>query len=337
MMWFQYSVPGDSSVIWSFYNMDNDMSKMACDIDISTAYLYLTMEYVAEADPSDTGTVYYKSPQLRPDNYPDDNWVQDGGFSGFLFDIYNPDVVAADGSVYIVGESEDGDIICLYSSDEGDNFQEAIVSDDGVAETFPQVTIVGADVVCSYYRDLDLYAKVSRDGGMTWTDEIKINDDVATAVEQYGGHGIDGPYVAWTDDRNAPPTEIFFDETFKAGNPPSAPSVSGKSEIEPGASETYSFSSTDEDGDDIAEYIINWGDGNIETITGPFASGATATASHTWATRGTFIIKAKAKDATGLIGPEGQKEIKVPRARTHEYRLLDIFPDFYRLIKLIFG
>ncbi|GAI25212.1 unnamed protein product, partial [marine sediment metagenome] len=69
---------------------------------------------------------------------------------------------------------------------------------------------------------------------------------------------------------------------------------------------------TDPDTDDIAEYIVNWGDGPNETITGPFASGTPATANHTWEEQGKYTIKAKAKDEHGLESEWGTLEIEMP-------------------------
>ncbi|GAH88222.1 unnamed protein product, partial [marine sediment metagenome] len=63
---------------------------------------------------------------------------------------------------------------------------------------------------------------------------------------------------------------------------PGAPSIDGKKSGKAGTSYKYNFTSTDPDGDDIAAYIVKWGDGSSKTITGPFASGEKATASHTY-------------------------------------------------------
>ena len=118
--------------------------------------------------------------------------------------------------------------------------------------------------------------------------------------------------------------------------PPSAPTITGPSSGKAGTSYPYTFTSTDPNGDNIAEYIINWGDGPDEIITGPFPSGSPQTKSHIWTSQGTFTIKAKAKDINGLVGPEGTFTVTMPRnkilANSFFLKLLKQFP----ILKMLF-
>lgn len=315
-MWFSYFLligGADQVLIVSFYNMDEDVEKMATDIDMSIGQPYMVMEYTVEEDPLDTGSMFMKSPPLRPDDPDAEDYWWDGSFPGFIFDgVYNPDIVAADGSVYIVGERVDGDkdIVCLYSSDAGDSFQESPVTDTTDDETFPQIAIFGDNLVCSYTRNGNLYAKISSNGGVTWEDEEKVNDPEGTVIEQYGNAGIDGPYASWTDDRDSPPTEIYFDVTLEIGNPPGAPDIDGPTSGKVGTAYDYNFTAIDPDGDDV-KYYIDWGDDETDE-TGFAASGTPVTVSHTWTKKGDYVITAKAEDIYGLVGPEGTLPISMP-------------------------
>ena len=47
------------------------------------------------------------------------------------------------------------------------------------------------------------------------------------------------------------------------------------------------------------EYIFDWGDGNSSGWLGPYKSGEKVSAYHKWDEKGTFEIRAKAKDITG--------------------------------------
>jgi hypothetical protein len=60
----------------------------------------------------------------------------------------------------------------------------------------------------------------------------------------------------------------------------------------------YSTETSDADGDQIY-YLWDWGDGNFSEWFGPFASETTATAQHSWNTKGTYSIRVKAKDVQG--------------------------------------
>jgi len=95
--------------------------------------------------------------------------------------------------------------------------------------------------------------------------------------------------------------------------PPNAPGIDGPESGKAGTSYEYGFTATDPDGDDIAEYIVDWCDGTgEEAITGPFASGEEAIASHTWAEKNTYIIKAKAKDIHDAESNWGYLEVTMP-------------------------
>ena len=66
------------------------------------------------------------------------------------------------------------------------------------------------------------------------------------------------------------------------------------------ANEEYSFttSTTDPDGDQVY-YMWNWGDGTFSDWLGPYNSGETIEAEHTWTEEGDFDVKVKAKDVYG--------------------------------------
>jgi len=89
--------------------------------------------------------------------------------------------------------------------------------------------------------------------------------------------------------------EILDVELVRLNNAPDKPSINGPSKGKERVEYTFNFTATDPDGDDI-EYYINWGDGNTIDWTGPYCSGDTATYKHIWDKKGTYIIKAKARD-----------------------------------------
>jgi len=81
--------------------------------------------------------------------------------------------------------------------------------------------------------------------------------------------------------------------------PPADPSPpSGPASGDHGTSYTYTASTTDPEGDNI-EYLFDWDDGTDSGWVGPYASGATATADHTWTAPGTYDVTVTARDAGG--------------------------------------
>jgi hypothetical protein len=118
--------------------------------------------------------------------------------------------------------------------------------------------------------------------------------------------------------------------------PPDEPIIEGEINGKVGRSYKYRFTSIDPDGDDILEYIINWGDGSGEqTIIGPFKSGSPVSANHIWSQQGTYFITAKAKDIHGLVGPVGTFEVNVPRLRAYYNYPLALFYRFSNMLQIL--
>jgi len=63
---------------------------------------------------------------------------------------------------------------------------------------------------------------------------------------------------------------------------------------------TYTSTTTDPDGDSLY-YLYYWGDETYSEWAGPYASGDTAEASHTWTDSGSYEIKVIAKDENGIF------------------------------------
>ncbi|KYK22255.1 hypothetical protein AYK24_02575 [Thermoplasmatales archaeon SG8-52-4] len=123
-------------------------------------------------------------------------------------------------------------------------------------------------------------------------------------------------------------------------NAPDKPKINGPPSGIAGIEYEYTFVSIDPDGDDIAEYNIDWGDGQVETITGPFESGVSQAKSHTWISQGTYTIKAKAMDIFGYESNWGELVVKMPRSKAFSalsnlfYNFLQSHPNIFPLLQL---
>ena len=80
--------------------------------------------------------------------------------------------------------------------------------------------------------------------------------------------------------------------------PVTPPAPTGVSSGNPGIQYTYSAITTDPEGNDIS-YWFDWDDGTNSGWIGPYSSGQTVTASHSWSKTGTYDVKVKAKDTVG--------------------------------------
>ncbi len=87
-----------------------------------------------------------------------------------------------------------------------------------------------------------------------------------------------------------------------------------------GVSYVYSTQTTDPEADQVY-YLWDWGDGNTSGWIGPYPSGQTVTATHTWSSRGSYPIKVKAKDTNN-----GESAWSVPLT-INIYKLGDVNND----------
>ena len=122
--------------------------------------------------------------------------------------------------------------------------------------------------------------------------------------------------------------------------PPTAPTISGQLSGVIGKSYNYTFTSTDSDGDTIS-YYIDWNDSTNSGWIGPNQSGEHINVSHIWTARGTYLIKAKAKDVHDSESEWGFLEIKMPRnyfQKTLQFmyffeRFFERFPHAFPLVQ----
>jgi hypothetical protein len=122
-------------------------------------------------------------------------------------------------------------------------------------------------------------------------------------------------------------------------NKPAKPSGLERGKI--GTTYSYSTSTTDPDGDQVY-YNWSWGDGSYSGWLGPFASGATANASHAWTVKNTYEIKVKAKDTSDAESPWSDPlSVKMPFSYAINgpfwERLLERFPHAFPVLRHLLG
>jgi len=95
---------------------------------------------------------------------------------------------------------------------------------------------------------------------------------------------------------NSAKSGVYHFTIYSANLPPATPSQpSGPASGFSGSSYIYSSVTTDPDGDNIY-YFFDWGDNTTSGWVGPYASGSSGSASHSWSSPGTYYVKVKAKD-----------------------------------------
>jgi hypothetical protein len=129
--------------------------------------------------------------------------------------------------------------------------------------------------------------------------------------------------------------------TLTVNTPPKKPAKpTGDANGNTGTSYNYSTVTTDTDGDQLY-YLWDWGDGNFSEWLGPVESGATATAQYSWAAKGTYSIRVKAKDALGGESAwSDPMDVKMPFTipfNAQFFHFLEaLFPHLFHFLETLF-
>jgi hypothetical protein len=99
--------------------------------------------------------------------------------------------------------------------------------------------------------------------------------------------------------------------TITNNTPPNTPDISGPPKGTPGNQYLFNIVSLDAQNQDI-HYYIDWGDNTTSDWLGPYVSGTVIHITHAWSEKGTYTIKAKAKDTFNAESDWGTIEIVMP-------------------------
>ena len=171
---------------------------------------------------------------------------------------------------------------------------------------------------------------------------ITVGEMWRDALTKYIGRFIDSS-PSGTDVKTVLEWQLMGDPTLsiseESAEPvkPDAPEGPTKNSID--TPHEYKASTTDPDGDKLY-YLFDWGDGTYSEWVGPYNSGLTAKATHTWTSQGTFSIKVKAKDQHGVQSDwSSPLSVQMPKSKSTEshimQKLMDMFPNLFELIRQI--
>jgi hypothetical protein len=101
---------------------------------------------------------------------------------------------------------------------------------------------------------------------------------------------------------------------------PSMVKIDGETYGFGGTEYEFTFTSTDPDDHDIF-YMVDWDDGERTEWLGPYSSGETISLIHKWKLKGTYWIKAWAKDTVGGESPQGSHKIIILTSSARSYQV----------------
>lgn len=115
--------------------------------------------------------------------------------------------------------------------------------------------------------------------------------------------------------------------------PPLKPTITGPTTGTVNHEYPYNSTTTDPDGDPVF-YLIDWDDGTISDWLGPYNSGASCEATHTWTKKGTYTIKVKAKDTSGLESDWASLSVTMPCA--YDLPLFHLLQEMIQRLSFVF-
>lgn len=180
------------------------------------------------------------------------------------------------------------------------------------------------------------YILLSTDGGDNSANYYLWGSNTNSGSYPYGDVWICWPSNAW--EKWNPPIDACF-KTFFLESALNPPTITGPSEGKPGITYNYTLLAEDPDGLDVS-YYVDWGDGSTSAWTGPYPSGTQIFFTHTWATKGTYTVKAKVKNLQGNESDWSYLSVTMPHSyniRTAPFfkLLYQWFPPSFPLLRQV--
>jgi hypothetical protein len=210
-----------------------------------------------------------------------------------------------------------------------------------------QVSINGGYVIGSAPNDDDSgtsagSAYLFKNTGSVWAQQAKLlasdgasNDYFGWSASISGTTALVGAYADdTTNGIDAGSAYIFDYMNF----PPDPPTITGPTSGKIKVATTYTFTTSDPEDDDLYFYV-DWGD---LTNSGWIGPGDTLDLSHTWQKKGTYTIKAKAKDSLGAESNWTSYPVTMPYSYNLAFKpfivkLFDRFPQIFPLLRVLLG
>lgn len=147
--------------------------------------------------------------------------------------------------------------------------------------------------------------------------------------------------VAWDQDGHTAQGPVWHFTTLQNPNtPPNPPTITGPPKGKPTTVYKFDITATDPDSDPV--YVLfDWGDNTTTDWVGPHNSGQTFSVTHSWSVKGTYAVKAKAKDDHGAESDWSTFQIKMPATygitNPFLHWLFEHFSNAFPLLRYLLG
>jgi len=207
----------------------------------------------------------------------------------------------------------------------------SVVVSGSVVNSQTQAPVVGGAVTVEIPATGDVWtATTNSSGGYLVTFAAPVVPDDTPVPHETGSGG-----VVVRCQKNGLEGYCVRTLTTLENTPPAAPTITGDSQGKPGVQYTYGLCSIDPENDTVW-YFVDWGDNSSSDWVGPSASGVNVTLTHTFAKKGTYSIRAKAKDDSGAESNWSTFEVKMPVAFSYHacwQWFFERFPHAFPLLR----
>jgi outer membrane protein assembly factor BamB len=223
--------------------------------------------------------------------------------------------IGSDGTIVIGSQS--GKIVCVYPNG---TIKWVYQTGD---EVYSSPTIDKNGIIYCGSQDRYLYA-INPNGTLRW--KYYVNAEIWDSSPVIDANGT--IYFAnWGT--------YFYALNVIQNSIPTIPTITGESKGKIKQSYDYTIRSTDPESENIS-YYVDWGDGTNIGWIGPYPSGQEQTLNHTWNKKGTYTIKAKARDIYNQESDWGTLSVTMPYELPH-FRflewLLELFPNAFPILR----
>jgi hypothetical protein len=206
----------------------------------------------------------------------------------------------------------------------------------------PYQGAVNQDIIFNGNKSLDHEGSIE---SYVWNFGDGTTKTGVTVTHSYANQGIYPVTLTVIDNASNTDNRTSWAYIDTENHPPMTPILTGRQSGKNGTAYSYTFSTTDPDGDDVY-YYLNWGDdywfGGAVGWIGPYKSGQDITLEKTWALKGNYTVRVKAKDRYDAKSDWSILEVTMPLSYPTPTlwffgRILEYYPHAFPLFRYILG
>ena len=244
--------------------------------------------------------------------------------------------------VYINDLPDEGILIYHVDENQAIRWYEERLSNVNDIEEHKAVDVECSDKPSSHFIDADDLDSLKNMGDENdlWDSTTYDFDDFSSPCNATWYDDTPSGFAIRDFSESGPTMTMYISNNYE-NKPPNIPTITGKKSGKVNTSYKYDVSTTDPEGG-LVYYSIDWGDGSSTEWIGPKQSGSTQEIMHSWAEKGTYSVKVKAKDSFGAESDWVTLSVSMPYSYDKPILpflqlLFQRFPNAFPLLRQLMG